>query len=93
MEINHNSNPVKNDKELVRFHKQLLKKYLNDETNLEFRKRSIILELYDNSINDSNIRYYFNSKIKIFLAALLTDRLHEIKSYHPQERITYTSES
>ena len=76
------TNPVKSDKELVKFHRQLLSKYLKNETTLEFRKRVTILKVYDNRINENNIRYYFNAKIKIFLTFMLTDKLEEIKSYY-----------
>lgn len=76
------TNPVKTEKELVRFHKQLLTRFLKEETQLSFQKRVTILKLYDNRINENNIRYYFNAKIKIFLSFMLMDRLQEIKSYY-----------
>lgn len=78
-------NPVKSDKQLVKFHKNLIDKYLKDNTELEYRKRVIIMKLYDNRIDHNNIRYYFNARITIFLSALLTERLSEIKSYYKPE--------
>ena len=81
METNYNSNPVKTDKELVRFHKQLITKYLNNETEADLKEKKLILAYYDHRINEDNIRYYFNCKLKIFLTALLTERLETIKNY------------
>lgn len=86
-------NPVKTDKQLVKFHRNLINKYIKEHTNLEFRKRLIVLSLYDNRINHNNIRYYFNAKITIFLSALLTERLDEIKSYYKAEKPTYISDN
>lgn len=80
-----NYNPVKTDKQLVKFHRNLINKYIKDNTELEYHKRLIILALYDNRINDKNIRYYFNAKIVIFLNALITERLSSIKSYYKPE--------
>ena len=77
----HSINPVKTDKELVRFHKQLITSYLNLQTHCNLRKKTIILAYYDHRINENNIRQFINTKIMVFLQALLTEKLDLIKSY------------
>ena len=81
METNHSINPIKTDKELVRFHKQLITKFITDHTKCDFRKKRLILSYYDHRINENNIRNYINAKLDIFLQALLTEKLELIKSY------------
>ena len=82
MEILHNINPTKSETELIKFHRGLISKYLKDNTSLTFRKRNLILKLYDNEITQNNIRHYINANLTLFIKALISDRLSEIKSYY-----------
>ena len=77
----HSINPVKTDKELTRFHKSLISKFLTDYTPWDLQKRNIVLAYYDHRINENNIRQYINCKLDIFLNALLTEKLDLIQSY------------
>jgi len=65
------------DSELVALHKTLFEKHIKRKiTKLDIRK--MVIRLYDNKINTENIRLYYNRNIKIFTAALVSDRLDEI---------------
>lgn len=65
------------DSELVELHLGLFKRYIKNKiTNLRVRK--VVQELYDSEINKDNIRLYYNRKISIFTAALVTGKLETI---------------
>lgn len=82
MENNHDLNPISSEKSLIKFHKGLIIKCIKDNTSWDLRKRNLILKIYDNEIDEENIRHYINANLILFLKALITDRLSEIKSYY-----------
>lgn len=88
MENNHDLNPVSSEKSLIRFHKGLITKCIKDNTSWNLQKRNQVLSIYDSEINEENIRLYINANLILFIKALLTDRLSEIKSYYLQEQET-----
>lgn len=85
METKYDQNPTKNDKELVRFHRELLKKFMNIETNLNPKKKRLVIKIYNDEINENNIRFYFNAKLRLFIVALVLNRLDEIKNYYKKD--------
>jgi hypothetical protein len=73
-----NLTPVElKDSELVTLHKTIFLKFIKAKvTNLTIRRA--IEKLYDQNINKDNIRLYYNPRINIFTAALVTGRLQSI---------------
>ena len=67
--------------ELIKLHKGLLISFMVGELQWDFVKRKKALKVYEALINDLNIRQYYNVNIRIFLVALLTDRLNEVAKY------------
>lgn len=73
---------LKVDKELLELHKDVLRSYLT-QRNLKHKYQKKFFKLYDYYINDRNIRRYFFRPVKLFVYALITDRLSEIEDYVP----------
>lgn len=73
---------LKVDKELLELHKDVLRSYLT-QRNLKHKYQKKFFRLYDYYINDRNIRRYFFRPAKLFVYALITDRLSEIEDYVP----------
>ena len=71
---------LKYDKELVELHKRVLTTYLV-QIGVKARTRKKIFKLYDVYLDESNIREYFHRESSIFINALVTDRLEEIRDY------------
>lgn len=73
---------IRKDKDLVDLHKRCLTDYLV-KRSIKLKKRNKFFIIYDHYINHSNISEYFFSPIKLFIYALVTDRLEEIRNYYP----------
>lgn len=78
------SSNILKDTELIANPRKVVQNYLNNNTTLTIGVRKQILKLYDNQINKDNIRYYLNRKIKVFILALVQDKLETIRNYYPK---------
>lgn len=67
----------KTQEELIELHKRVLTDYLIRE-DLSYRSRVKFFHIYDNYIDESNINQFFFCPCKIFVRALLKDKLDEI---------------
>lgn len=74
---------IKN-KELVKEHRELVDSFMKNELAWKAHTRKKILRVYDAKVDDSNIRFYMLRKVKVFLSALLTDKLDQIANYFPK---------
>lgn len=72
------------DHDLLKFHRELLSSFLNTKTNFKLSTKNMILHVYDNTITEDNIRTVYNRNIKLFTAALVTNKLDSITNYHKQ---------
>lgn len=75
---------LKQNQELLELHKRCITDYLIQKS-LKLSKRKKFFIIYDHYINEVNIREYFFRSIKLFVYALITNRLDEIRDYIPQE--------
>lgn len=75
---------LKQNNELLELHKRCITDYLIQKS-LKLSKRKKFFRIYDFYINDINIREYFFRPIPLFVYALITDRLNEIRDYMPIE--------
>ena len=65
---------IKSDKELVELHKICITNYLV-QRSMKLRKRKKFFIIYDFYIDENNIKEYFFRPIKLFVYALVTNRL------------------
>lgn len=70
------------DKELLELHKEVLKSYLT-QRSLKHKYQKKFFKIYDHYITEENIRRFFFRSAKLFVYALVTDRLDEIENYVP----------
>lgn len=70
------------DKELLELHKEVLKSYLT-QRSLKHKYQKKFFNIYDHYITEENIRRFFFRSAKLFVYALVTDRLDEIENYVP----------
>lgn len=70
------------DKELLELHKEIIKSYLTQQ-GLEYKYQKKFFKIYDHYITEKNIRRFFFRSAKLFVYALVTDRLYEIEDYVP----------
>lgn len=70
------------DKELLELHKEVLKSYLT-QRSLKHKYQKKFFKIYDHYITKENIRRFFFRSAKLFVYALVTDRLDEIENYVP----------
>lgn len=70
------------DKELLELHKKVLKSYLT-QRSLKHKYQKKFFKIYDHYITEENIRRFFFRSAKLFVYALVTDRLDEIENYVP----------
>lgn len=78
---------LKQNNELLELHKRCITDYLIQKS-LKLSKRKKFFIIYDYYINDVNIREYFFRPIKLFVYALITNRLEEIRDYIPKDKPT-----
>lgn len=71
---------LKQNKELLELHKRCVTDYLI-QRSMKISKRKKFFIIYDHYINEVNITEYFFRPIKLFVYALITDRLSEIQDY------------
>ncbi len=58
--------------QLLKDHKSLLTRYLQQKTKLHLKTRKRILNYYDQQITKANIEQHYNKRIQLFLIHLLT---------------------
>lgn len=66
--------------ELVDLHRRCLLNYLIQQ-DVSYKGRKRFFALYDRYISHRNILEYFHKPLKLFVYALVTDRLDEIRSF------------
>lgn len=76
---------IKSDKELVELHKKCITDYLV-QRSMKLRKRRKFFIIYDFYIDEKNIKEYFFRPIRLFVYALVTNRLSEIQDYIPKPK-------
>lgn len=70
------------DKELLELHREVLKSYLT-QRSLKHKYQKKFFKIYDYYISEKNIRRFFFRPAKLFVYALVTDRLDDIEDYVP----------
>lgn len=70
------------DRELLELHKEVLKSYLT-QRNLKHKYQKKFFIIYDYYITEKNIRRFFFRSARLFVYALVTNRLKEIEDYVP----------
>lgn len=70
------------DKELLEIHKEVLRTYLT-QRNLKYKYQKKFFRIYEVYISEENIRRFFFRPVRLFVYALITDRLDEIEDYIP----------
>lgn len=71
---------IKTKKELLELHKRCIVSYLTSRS-LKHSKQKQFFKVYDVYVSYKNIDNYFHRPIKLFVYALITDRLKEITYY------------
>lgn len=71
---------IKTKKELLELHKRCIVSYLTSR-GLNHSKQKQFFKVYDVYVSYKNIDNYFHRPIKLFVYALITDRLKEITYY------------
>lgn len=71
---------LKTNKELLELHKRVITNYLIQKS-LKIKKRKKFFIIYDSYISKTNIRRYFYRPIKLFVYAMITDKLKYIEDY------------
>ena len=71
---------LKTNKELLELHKRVITNYLIQKS-LKIKKRKKFFIIYDLYISETNIRRYFYRPIKLFVYAMITDKLKYIEDY------------
>lgn len=75
---------LRQNKDLLELHKRCITDYLV-QRSMKISKRRKFFRLYDHYIDEVNIREYFFRPIKLFIYALVSDRLNEISDYVPKK--------
>lgn len=70
------------DKELLELHKEVIKSYLT-QRGLKHKYQKKFFKVYDHYIKEANIRRFFFRPVKLFVYALVTNRLDDIEDYIP----------
>lgn len=73
---------LKANRELLELHKRCIVTYLTQKA-IKYSKQKKFFIIYDHYINEKNIRMFFHRPIKMFVYALITDHLDQIKDYFP----------
>lgn len=73
----------KANRELLALHQRCIKTHLT-LIGVKVRPQKKFFALYDYYIDENNIREYFHRPIKLFVYALVADRLKEIRDYFPR---------
>lgn len=72
------------EKDLINNHRELLRQFMVRTLDWELTIRNKVLKLYDQEINEENIRYYLNRDIKIFLTYLIQGKIRKAAKYFPK---------
>lgn len=70
----------KANRDLLDLHKKCIKTYLT-QVGIKIRYQKKFFSLYDNYLSDGNIREYFHRPIKLFVYAIVTKKLEQIRDY------------
>ncbi len=76
---------IKVKRDLIDLHKRCITTYLTQRA-IKYRHQKKFFKLYDTEIDEENILNYFHRPIKLFVYALVTDRLSEISNYEKYVR-------
>lgn len=78
----------RSNKELIALHKRLITSYLVCR-GIKLKSRAKFFKLYNHYIDEQNIRLYYFCPIKIFVRALVKDKLELIQYAHglPDKKI------
>ena len=71
-------------KGLVANHRAVLVNFIDTRTTFDRHQKNSILQIYDNEIDKDNIRYFYPRTMRLFLVALITGKLDQIKVYNSQ---------
>lgn len=71
---------IKANKELIDLHKRCIITYLT-QRSVRHRTQKKFLVLYDMYIDENNIRNFFHRPIRMFVYALVTNKLEKIENY------------
>lgn len=71
---------IRTHKELVELHKMCIVTYLS-QVGVKHRTQKKFFKLYDVYITHENILHYFHRPIRLFVRALVANRLEEISYY------------
>lgn len=74
---------LKSRKDLLELHKRCLVSYFA-QISLRHRTKKKFFKIYDKYIDTDNIQCFFFRDLKLFVYALVTDRLDEISDYIPK---------
>jgi hypothetical protein len=77
---------IKTKKELLELHKRCIVSYLTSR-DLKHSKQKQFFKVYDVYVSYKNIDNYFHRPIKLFVYALITDRLKEITYYVTKKKL------
>ena len=72
-------------KEDIELHQRVITSYLH-QIGANVTTRNKFFALYDRYITPGNILCYFNKPIRIFVKALVQDKLDEIGDIYPQKK-------
>lgn len=74
----------KDNLELTRQYREVIRNWMVNEKNMNYRQVNKVLAIFDLKIDHSNIRYYYSRHADLFLKALVMDKLDSIKNYNPR---------
>lgn len=69
----------KTNKELLEHHKLILERFLKTNLDQSRKRRVRFFMVYDLVINEDNIRLFYFRPLRVFIPALISNRLDEIK--------------
>lgn len=83
---------IKWNKELVELHKRVITTYLASR-GVKYGTRVKFFKLYDNEINEDNIKCYFFTPTPLLVQYLVLGRVNEVSTYiiHPNGKKKRTS--
>lgn len=75
---------LKANRELLDLHKRCIITYLT-QRSVKHRTQKKFFTIYDKYIDEDNIRQYFHRPIRMFVYALVTNKLSQISDYIPHK--------
>lgn len=83
MAIKRSHKPI-TEKDLLTNHRELIRSYMKTHTQWKSRQRRQVLKIYDARIDTTNIKFFLSRSPKLFLSALVYDKLNQITNYIPK---------